>query len=201
MSMLESVNNVHEHELILGGDWNAVFDRNLDTSGGNPTLKLNTLAEISKMLSMFDLCDIYRIRYPHQKRFTFRQRTPRKLRRLDFFLTSRALQERISAIDILTSVHSDHSPVVLKFNLVRPYSPGPSFWKFNASLVREANFCQQISVIIEEIRTGHQDLSHQAKWEFLKYKIRSFCMSFSEMHTLRCGRADVDSIMFLTALA
>ena len=179
-SMLETVNNIHEHELILGGDWNTIFDRILDASGGNPSLKLNTLAEISKLVSTFDLCDIYRMRHPHQKRFTFRQPTPRKLRRLDFFLTSKSLQDRISKIETITSVHSDHSPVVLEIDLVRPFSPGPSFWKFNASLVRETNFCQQISSIIDEIKTGHQDLSHQAKWEFLKYKIRNFCMAFSK---------------------
>ena len=38
------------------------------------------------MVSENDLCDIYRIRNPDTRRFTWRRKTPFKQRRLDYFL-------------------------------------------------------------------------------------------------------------------
>ena len=59
--------------------------KKLDAFEGNPVLKLNSIAEITKIAQKYDLCDIYRIRNPDTKRFTFAKKTPRLLRRLDFF--------------------------------------------------------------------------------------------------------------------
>ena len=40
-----------------------------------------------------DLCDIFRIRNPQERRFTWRNKNPFKQQRLDFFLISDSLQE------------------------------------------------------------------------------------------------------------
>ena len=78
--------DILEHEIILGGDWNVIFDNKLDADGGSPPLKLLSLAEITKITEKYELCDIFRIKFPDKKRFSFRQRTHRRLRRLDHFL-------------------------------------------------------------------------------------------------------------------
>ena len=80
--LLESFSDVQDHEIIMGGDWNVILDKNLDASGGNPQLKLSSLSEITKIVEKYDLCDIFRIRNPLKRRFSFRQPTPRRLRRL-----------------------------------------------------------------------------------------------------------------------
>ena len=74
--------------MIIGGDWNFILDKNLDAEGGNSLLKLSSIAELTKIYEKIDLCDIFRIRHPEKRRFSFRQPTPCRLRRLDYFLIS-----------------------------------------------------------------------------------------------------------------
>ena len=85
---------------VFGGDLNVIFDTLLDASGGNPTLKNRSLAKILGINDKLDVCDIFRVRFPNLKRFTFRQKTPLRQRRLDYIFLSNNLQEFVSKIDI-----------------------------------------------------------------------------------------------------
>ena len=86
--MISSLNNTPNAQIILGGDFNFTFCSNLEASGGNPKMKKKSLAKFIEMKNKFDLCDIWRIRNPNSKRFTFRQQHVSGFiqRRLDFFL-------------------------------------------------------------------------------------------------------------------
>ena len=64
-------------------------------------LKIKSLSKLLSMMSENDLCDIYRIRNPEAKRFTWRRKSPFKERRLDCFLVSDTLQENIKAVGII----------------------------------------------------------------------------------------------------
>ena len=88
----------------------------------------------------FDLVDIWRIRNPTTRRFTWRQRNPFIQRRLDFWLIIDVCQEDTEGTDIIPSINSDHSPIILHFNNIDRQTHGPSFRKFNASLLNDENF-------------------------------------------------------------
>lgn len=70
---------------IVCGDWNLVQDSTLDTYNylhvNNPRAK----QQVNKMKTELDLCDPWRIRFPDKRRYTWRQPTPLKQSRLDFF--------------------------------------------------------------------------------------------------------------------
>ena len=51
-------------------DFNLYFDTFLDTDGGNPKLKLNSLSRLISMMEENELSDIFRIRYPDSRQFT-----------------------------------------------------------------------------------------------------------------------------------
>ena len=70
---------------IWGGDFNLVFDINLDADGASPKLTVKSVSKLLSIMSENDLCDIYRIRNLQEKRFTWRRKTPFKQKRLDFF--------------------------------------------------------------------------------------------------------------------
>ena len=55
-----------------------------------------------------DLCNIFRIPNPQERRFTWRNKNPFKQRRLDFFLISDSVQELVVNSKIIPSVQSDH---------------------------------------------------------------------------------------------
>ena len=87
-------------KVILGEDLNFIMDKTLDAQGETPLLKLSSIAEITKIAEKHDLCDIFRIRNPEKKRFTFRQPTPRRLRRLDYIYTSNSLQDKVAGLSV-----------------------------------------------------------------------------------------------------
>ena len=59
-----------ETQIIWGEDFNVIFDTNLDADGGNPQLKLNSVAKLLSMIAENDMCDIYRVGYPFSKHYT-----------------------------------------------------------------------------------------------------------------------------------
>ena len=61
---------------------------------GNIKLKKDTIKEIEKLKKDFDLKDIWRIRNPSFRKFSWR-RTKVTLRRLDYFLISSQLEQNI----------------------------------------------------------------------------------------------------------
>ena len=87
-----------------------------------------------------DLCDIHRLRFSYEKCFTWRRRTPFKQRRLDYFFISDSLQDLVNAIKIIPSVQSDHSALKLKISSLTEGSKGPSYWKFNNTLISDEEY-------------------------------------------------------------
>ena len=94
--------NISENtKFIWGGDFNLTFDINLDADGGSPKLYIKSTSKLLSMMSENDLRDIYRIRNPDNRRFTWGRKTPIKQRRLDYFLISDSLQETVEIVDII----------------------------------------------------------------------------------------------------
>ena len=129
----------------------------------------------------FDLCDIYRIRNPTLRRFSFRQNTRNRIkihRRLDYFFVSSILLGKILEPDILALIASDHSPIIIHFSESTPFTKGCNYWKMNTSLLQSSEFCNQLIIEIEKVKADFAELNHQLKWEIVKYYIRKFTISF-----------------------
>ena len=171
-----------EHKIFIEGDFNVALDTDLDCSGGNPSKK-DSAKNISDLCLDFDLVDIWRIRNPETKRFTWRQKRPLTQRRLDFWLISDACQEDIERTDIISSINSDHSAIVLHFNNISKQKHGPSrsFWKFNASLAEDDNFITLINesmpVWLDEFNTI---TDKRLLWDLIKYRIRQVSMEYGK---------------------
>ena len=74
-----------DFSLVVGGDFNVIFDQDLDGSGGVQKTK-ESVKILDDICLEQDLIDIWRVRNPTEKRFTWRQKTPIIQRRLDFWL-------------------------------------------------------------------------------------------------------------------
>ena len=131
------------------------------------------------------MCDIWRIRNPNVKRFTFRQNHVSGFveRRLDFFLISNILQESVIKTDVLASFCTDHSPIFFSLQLKDMPTRGKGFWKFKNSLTSNDDYVEKMkNQISETIRMLDQDkiTDKHLRWEFLKYEIRKFTINFSK---------------------
>ena len=86
--------NIYMHHIIADGDFNATFDPDLDCSGGRPSVK-DCIKNLNNIMLKNDLSDIWKVRNPLTKRYTWRQKHHLIQRRLDFWLTSNSLQDDI----------------------------------------------------------------------------------------------------------
>ena len=140
------------------------------------------------------MIDIWRIRNPTEKRFTWRQKTPIIQRRLDFWLVNDGLQDDIVSADIIPSIKSDHSAITLSINGVDDSERGPSFWKFNCSLVNDNNYRDILDTNIKSWLEEFKDVvDKRVLWDLLKYKIRQFTINYSK-NKARDRRAKVSEL-------
>ena len=116
--LLDSLDIHQNKQIILAGDFNLFLDTTLEAEGGSPCLKKKSVAELIKINEHFDLCDIWRLRNPDAKRFTFRQKHASGFiqRRLDYFFVSNSLQDAITHADFFAALSTDHSPVTISIS-------------------------------------------------------------------------------------
>ena len=79
--------NEYNH-ITFSGDFNIIFNAFLEATGRNAQLK-------TEFKDKFDLCDLWRIKHPKTKTFTFKQKHFSGFieRRLDYIFVSQNLQE------------------------------------------------------------------------------------------------------------
>ena len=158
------------------------FDSKLETKGGKPSLKQKSVAKLLELKEEYDLCDIWRIRNPTKKLYTFRQNHSSGIinRRLDYIFISNKLQEFSNDTKIIPAFKSIILVSVTIFNY-NFFKAGPGLWKFNNSLINDETFTNTlknfIQNMINELNTN-TFLDNQLKWELLKYEIRRFTISY-----------------------
>ena len=149
---------------------------------GEPSTEtqLSHKVTVLSMIAENDMCDIYRVRYPFSKRYTWRQKTPLKQRRLDYFLISDQSQEQIKTIENIPSVQSDHPTLIMKIGSIKQEARGQSYWKFKTSLVYNKSF---VELMKSEIVKYDMELSEfsdpRIRWDYLKYRMRQFDRRYS----------------------
>ena len=170
--------------IIWGGDFNCHLDKE-DADGGACSLKIKSINIINTINEDLELTEIWRVRNPNVKRFTWRIKSPLLQRRLDYYLISSQLQFVVTSCDIIPAEDTDHSAITLKLKSLPDVPKGPSHWHFNNSLVKEETYIQlmreHIGLWIQECNDEYKDNNDARKlWEFLKYKIRSFTIEYTK---------------------
>ena len=169
-----------EKKIIIGGDFNVTFEPNLDCLGSTPAKK-DSVKCIQDMCLDYDVIDIWRVRNPDIKRFTWRQRKPFIQRRLDFWLISDACQDDVEDADIIPSINSDHSAIVLHFSTIEKQNHGPSYWKFNSSLTNDTNYVTLINQSIPVWLNEFKDVTDKrVLWDLIKYRVRQVTIKYSK---------------------
>ena len=163
-----------------GGDFNVILDQDLDGRGRNKKRK-DSVQHVEDMIIEHDLVDIWRIRNPTDTRFTWRQKSPLIQRRLDYWLISNDLQEDVESVEIITAIRSDHSAIILSVNGVDENVQGPSFWKFNSTLINDQEYCDLLRL---EYKNWLEDFKEvrdkRVLWDLIKYKIRQRTIIYSK---------------------
>ena len=135
--------------VMLAGDFNITLDPKLNSYNykqlNNPCARNEMLSVINK----YNLCDIFRLNHPNEKRYTWRRKNPLKQARLDYFIISRPFSDLVSDCPIRASYRSDHS--ILELNItICSFRQGKGVWKFNNSLLKDKDYLIKINNVIDE---------------------------------------------------
>jgi exonuclease III len=144
--IVEIIEDYGDTNLIFGGDINEGL------TGLDKFVKLDKWKPNEYVLAWkeacheFQLTDIWRVLNPYAHKYTWKQGTNKKnLRRsrLDFWIVSSSIMYKVDNTSIVPGYGSDHSMITLSLYKETKADQGPSFWKFNTSLLREKNVYRQ----------------------------------------------------------
>lgn len=190
----ESLLDDREYDyLIIGGDFNVVQDPLVDKSGGTKNRKKCTKI-LDSIKNDLNLVDVWRERNNGVKRYTWQQPTPKIKCRLDYFLISKSCETSVLNVEIYPiTIKSDHNPISIKISL-SPKRIGPSFWKFNASLLQDETYCQEMENLIESKWWEHSpNVAPDVRYDLLKFEVKKFSIKYAKSKA-KIRRENEDSL-------
>jgi exonuclease III len=188
MAWLEAITNILEEfgdiNIIFGGDINDGLT-SLDKFIGRERWKESRyVLGWKEACQEYQMVDIWRILNPLAHKYTWKQGTNKKnLRRsrLDFWLISSGLMYSVDKTLILPGYGSDHSLITLSLFEQESIKQGPSFWKFNISMLRDKVYTDKTSESIRELKTKYGDIRDKGlRWDVIKMELRSGAISYSK---------------------
>ena len=136
-------NNTDENDkLIIGGDFNLVVDPVLDKKGGAAFAKKDITKLIQDLCVECHVIDIWRIKHPEERAFTWRNPKASISCRLNFWLISDSLQDYVENVKKVPCIKSDHSAVSLHLKELENSTEmrGRGYWKLNSSILDDTEF-------------------------------------------------------------
>ena len=147
-----------------------VLDNKLDILDGHPHDN-KTVQEFNDLISATDHFDIWRLHNGSSTEFTWaKYSNPFIARRLDYIFGNSLIFDQIVSCNIVSVPNSDHRGV--EINMVTDsITRGPSYWKFNDSLLHDAAYAIKINEKIEWCKSNLTNFPDQLKWDYCKIQI------------------------------
>ena len=169
-----------DDNVIIRGDFNCPLDPAKDKKGGILSPRQHLINSIENIQSEFNLRDIWRVKNPTTLSFTWGKTSPFIFCRLDYWLISDSLHDLVTQVDIIASIKTDHSAIVLELKEIEENCKGPGFWKLNTSLLASPEYVKTITSELPTWVEEANDLSNnRIKWDWLKFKIKMSSIAFS----------------------
>ena len=100
---------------------------------------------------------------------------------MDYWLISNDLQEDVESVEIITAIKSDHSAIALSINGLDENERGPSFWKFNSTLINDQEYCNLLHSEYKNWLEEFKEVNDKrVLWDLIKYKIRQRTIIYSK---------------------
>jgi len=200
--LMKKMNEFPEEHILIGGDFNCPLT-NKDKKGGSDNQTKQAVVEsINKLMTKFNLKDIWRIKHPDLQRFSWRDKAVKFQSRLDYFLLSKHLIKDTENCQILYFPHSDHSAVSISLKTKElKQERGPGFWKFNSSLLKHKIFTEAIRKHIQFITQKYNSLTNNClKWDMIKMEIGIFTRSYCKKKSRQKRDEETELLATLTKL-
>ena len=169
-------------EIILGGDFNCTMMPKLDRRSSHTRREQYDQGskQLREIMIQNDMEDIWRRRYPSQKRYTYFKPNSKTASRIDYWLISQALSGSATQISISQAIRTDHAAISLTLR-TSDCERGPGFWKLNNSVLESDIFDDTFKTFWASWKTS-SDLFDSKKrwWELTKVKIKELSIEISK---------------------
>ena len=183
--------------ILMAGDWNFIINPVLDRKGGvpiKPSIKRGKILQyLNDIKEEGQLKDIWRVKNPLTKRFTWRRNNPMVKSRLDYWIISDHLEDHTKETDIIPFQNTDHSAVILKLDSVKDMGKGRGLWRLNTSFLKEEPYIRTIIETKIKWADEFKDVTDpRVKWELMKYRIRQASMKYGKLKAQTMKRNEQD---------
>ena len=170
--------NNDERSYIIGGDFNIVLDIHADKKNGTNRTHSNCHAKIINIINNFELLDIWRVLNPESRQYTWHSNhKPPIFCRLDYFLISPSIANKIINCKITAGLRSDHSLVYFKAHFSND-EHGSGYFKLNNSVLLDDQYQKNIRNAIKETVENNKDANPNVLWELIKGSIRNVSIKY-----------------------
>jgi hypothetical protein len=171
------------HKLVMGGDFNTCLVPGLDRYKNKQDKPTKFAESLKNMIDEHDLVDIWRLKNPDTKRYTWRKSGYKGIQqsRLDLWIIANSFIYKTEECKIEASILSDHNIIALKLEeLNSKENRGRGIWKLNTSLLKEKEYVDKINLVIDESKERYQNITDKRlKWDVVKMEIRSSTISYA----------------------
>ena len=166
-------------DFILGGDFNTVLNPEIDKRNGLLDTHKKCRCILNNIIDIHDLADIWRIQHPDTKKYTWHSsHKPPIFCRLDYFLISNNLINSSKNSSIKPGYKTDHSFITFCIDFYK-IPRGPSYFKFNNSLLLDTDFKNIIKISILETARLNNEANPNTLWEIIKGNIRKETIKYA----------------------
>ena len=133
------------------GDFNSVLDSDLDRlrrasyTGAASSRAQDSRPVLQSLLSHTETYPLWRTLHPSQTAYSWTHASGTFASRIDMVWAPSCLEQSIRECEYHPSFLSDHQYLLVKFVLDDHISNGPGVWKFNTSLLDDANYCSLVA--------------------------------------------------------
>lgn len=177
-SLLSKIADMDCPNMLIGGDFNcSLFPIDRNPAHNNQS---KTASVILDMIDTFDLLDSWRYMNPDTKSYTFYSHPHLSSSRIDYIFLSKHLANLVEQSDIGSIALSDHAPVTLIMQPLRPAEHSFS-WRLNSLLFYDDDFIKflenQTDFYLEF--NDNNDSDPRIIWEAFKAYMRGMIISYS----------------------
>ena len=165
---------------LLGGDFNAVFDRTKDRKGSAAdSAYRDSSISLRSLFSEACVFDVWRRLHPDTIAFSWTRRDGLLASRIDLFGCPVSWAHGVHACDLIPCPYSDHVAIVLRVSPPAQLHRGPGRWKLNLSVLRDPAFVSLVESFWASWRQKKSNFrSIQLWWDRGKEHIRGLAISF-----------------------
>lgn len=165
---------------VVGGDFNAVFDRRLDRRGSNVfDSSRESCISLRTLFSDCAMIDIWRYLHPDSVAFSWMRPDGSLSSRIDLLGCPYVWVHGVESCELLPCPFSDHCAVSLVCSIPEPIPRGPGRWKLNVSILSDQSFKDAVSSFWLTWRSRKPSFeSIQEWWDTGKSKLKGLAICF-----------------------